>query len=108
MKQHIKVKAALEKNNKWVAVQILEQSHRATKFGNSIYDNIVGEFVYKDAILRSCDCPAFYSYGADKGGQLYLRGRMPDQDDRIVRLTLKQWAAVKEAIKAYNEWGASL
>jgi len=122
--KHLKIRAEYRPATKDVEVTLLEQSHFGNDFGR-----------IEDAFTRNLGEPcvfkhegvAIYSHTAYNTHQTYFfKNKYPDPINKITTwlcigasaskfertkvensVPIGEWAALKAAIEAYNEWGAN-
>lgn len=108
MAKHLKLRGKLVDNNTRVEVEIIEQTHLGTDFGEVIpnYEQYGAfGFLHENVML--------YSYGtipnvfAPGGGRplLMVCVKGTHQANSVFVCSLSQWAQIKSAVEAYNEWG---
>jgi len=100
MKQHIKVRAKLIKDI--VEVSVLEQSHFANYFGSTRTEYAGGLFFASNGFCLASNYRPEWVKHKDR---LYLRGTSTANNQDTARVSIKDWAKIKQAIFEYNEWG---
>jgi hypothetical protein len=96
--KHLKMRAKLRHDHRYVDVTIVEQTHRWKNFGKDDYHY----FRASNGIqLGSVTNPA-WDYRDD---ELFLCGDCGEDDNKILMMSIEDWERVKVAVSEYNEWG---
>jgi len=118
--KHLKVRAELSKCRTKVKLTILEQTHLSSEFGkyepcDTMFKGHTYTFRHKSVRIISEASPSYINRGPYSTDRMVLgvtswvrvRGCVTARDSAVVDIPIKEWPGIKEAIEAYNEWGAN-
>lgn len=108
MAKHLKLRGKLVDNNTRVEVEIIEQTHLGTDFGEVIpnYERYGAfGFLHENVLLYSYgEVPNVFGPGSSMP-TLMVCVKGTYTANSIFLCSLYQWAQIKSVVAAYNEWG---